>query len=173
VLETGILKINNLPQLWKEQTTNFSHHSDSGSESCQDSFFSEVYLLLLTQSLVRLSRHTHRNGMSQPKYGQIVNCGLAILIVSLFSLWRLRIATQITVGLLAVIRRHPQWFGAPIVIRRPGDCAPLPPSLRPCACPQNVSEIRSGLESCCPNYMTFPRQHTQRLHSENDINEDH
>jgi len=29
------------------------------SESCQDSSFSEVYLLLLTQSLVGLLRHTH------------------------------------------------------------------------------------------------------------------
>jgi len=28
---------------------------------------------------------THRNAMSQPKYGQIVNWGLTILIVSLFS----------------------------------------------------------------------------------------
>ena len=34
-------------------------NNDSCSESFQDSFFSEVYLLLLTQPLVRLSRHTH------------------------------------------------------------------------------------------------------------------
>jgi len=26
----------------------------------------------------------------------------------------------------------PYWFGTPIVIRRQGNCAPLPPSLRPC-----------------------------------------
>jgi len=38
---------------------NFSNYNGSCSESCQDSFFSEVYLLLLTQSLVRFSRHTH------------------------------------------------------------------------------------------------------------------
>jgi len=31
----------------------------ASSESCQDSSLSEVYLLLLTQSLVRLSHHTH------------------------------------------------------------------------------------------------------------------
>ena len=30
-------------------------------------------------------------------------------------------------------RRPPQWFGAPIVIRRPGKWAPLPSSLRPCS----------------------------------------
>jgi len=29
--------------------------------------------------------HTHRNAMSQPKYGQIINYGLTILIVPLFS----------------------------------------------------------------------------------------
>jgi len=40
--------------------------------------------------------HTHRNVMSHPKYVQIINCGLTILIVSLFSLCPLRIATQIT-----------------------------------------------------------------------------
>jgi len=38
---------------------NFSNYIDSCSESYQNSCFSEVYLLLLTQSLVRLSRHTH------------------------------------------------------------------------------------------------------------------
>jgi len=31
----------------------------------------------------------------------------------------------------AVIRRPRKWFGAPIVIRRLGNCAPFPPSLRP------------------------------------------
>jgi len=48
-----------MPELQKELTQIFSNHIDSCSESCQDSFFSEVYLLLLTLSLVRLSRHTH------------------------------------------------------------------------------------------------------------------
>jgi len=38
---------------------NFSNHTDSCSESCQDSFFSEVYLLMLMQTLVRFSSHTH------------------------------------------------------------------------------------------------------------------
>jgi len=38
---------------------NFSKYIDSYSESYQNNCFSEVYLLLLTQSLVRLSRHTH------------------------------------------------------------------------------------------------------------------
>jgi len=42
-----------------ELTQILSNHNDYCSESCQDSFFSEVYLLLLTQSLVRLSSHTH------------------------------------------------------------------------------------------------------------------
>ena len=77
---------------------NFSNYKDSCSESCQESFFSEVYLLLLTQSLVRLLRHTHRNVTNQPKYGQIINCGLTILIVSLFSLCCLRITTQLRSG---------------------------------------------------------------------------
>jgi len=36
--------------------------------------------------------------MSQPKYGQIINCGLTILIVSLFSLSRLRNTTQLRLG---------------------------------------------------------------------------
>jgi len=42
-----------------------------------------------------ITSQTHRNVMSQPTYGQIINCGLTILIVSLFSLCRLRIATQL------------------------------------------------------------------------------
>jgi len=42
--------------------------------------------------------HTHRNVTNQPKYGQIINCGLTILIVSLFSLCRLRITTQLRSG---------------------------------------------------------------------------
>jgi len=36
--------------------------------------------------------------MSQPKYGQIINCGLTILIVSLFSQCRLRNTTQLRSG---------------------------------------------------------------------------
>jgi len=48
VHEAGILKINNLPYLQKELTQNFSNYIDSSNESCQDSTFSEVYLLLLT-----------------------------------------------------------------------------------------------------------------------------
>ena len=31
----------------------------------------------------------------------------------------------------AAIRHPPQWFGAPIVIRRPGNCAPLVTPLKP------------------------------------------
>jgi len=39
------------------------------------------------------------NVMRQPKYRQImINCGLPILIVSLFSLWRLRNTTQLRSG---------------------------------------------------------------------------
>jgi len=36
--------------------------------------------------------------MSQPKYGQIIDCDLTILIVSLCSLCPLRIATQLRSG---------------------------------------------------------------------------
>jgi len=43
-------------------------------------------------------KHTHRNVTNQPKYEQIVNCGVTILIVSLFSLSRLRITTQLRSG---------------------------------------------------------------------------
>jgi len=35
-----------------------------------------------------VTSHTHRNIISQTKYGQIINCDLTILIVSLFSLCR-------------------------------------------------------------------------------------
>jgi len=41
---------------------------------------------------------THRNEMSQPKYRQIINCGIEILIVSLCSLCDLRITTQLRSG---------------------------------------------------------------------------
>ena len=39
--------------------------------------------------------HTHRNATSQPKYWQIIKCRLTIRIVSLFSMCRLRITTQL------------------------------------------------------------------------------
>jgi len=41
---------------------------------------------------------TQRNVMNQSKYGQIINCGLTILIVSLFSLCRLRNTTRLRSG---------------------------------------------------------------------------
>jgi len=66
VPEAGILKINNLPYLSEELTPNFSNYNDSRGESCQDSSFSEVYLLLLTQSLARLSSHTHKPKCNEP-----------------------------------------------------------------------------------------------------------
>jgi len=59
----------------------------------QGSLFAAVYAI----HGAIVTPHTHQNVMSQPKYGQIINCGLTILIVSLFSLCRLRITTQITV----------------------------------------------------------------------------
>jgi len=31
-----------------------------------------------------VTSHTHRNVMNQPKYGQIINCGVTLLIVSVF-----------------------------------------------------------------------------------------
>jgi len=37
---------------------NVSNYNETNSESCRGSSFSKVYLLLLTQSLVRLLRHT-------------------------------------------------------------------------------------------------------------------
>jgi len=45
-----------------------------------------------------VTSHTHQNVMSQPKYKQIINCGLTMLIVSLFSLCRLRNTTQLRPG---------------------------------------------------------------------------
>jgi len=45
VHEAGILKTNNLPQPPKELTHNFSNYNVSSGESCQNSSFSEVYLL--------------------------------------------------------------------------------------------------------------------------------
>ena len=53
-----------------------------------------------------VTSHTHRNVMNQPKYGQIINCGLTTLTVSLFSLWRLRITTQITAD-MALLKKWP------------------------------------------------------------------
>ena len=47
---------------------------------------------------MRLSRHTHRNVMNHRKYGQIINCGLTILTVSLFFPCRLRITTLLRSG---------------------------------------------------------------------------
>jgi len=40
-----------------------------------------------------VTSHTHQNVTNQPNYGQIINCGLKILNVSVF-LCRLRITTQ-------------------------------------------------------------------------------
>jgi len=54
--KAGIVK---MAKFQKELTPNFSNYNDSSSESCQDSSFSEVHLLLLTQSLVRFSRRVH------------------------------------------------------------------------------------------------------------------
>ena len=45
-----------------------------------------------------VTSHKHRNVMSRSKYGQIINCGLTILIVFLFSLCHLRNATQLRSG---------------------------------------------------------------------------
>jgi len=45
-----------------------------------------------------VTSHTQGNVTSQLKYGQIINCGLTILIDSRFSLCRLRITTQLRSG---------------------------------------------------------------------------
>jgi len=45
-----------------------------------------------------VTSHTHRIIMSQPKYGHIINCFWTVLIVSPFSLCRLRIRTQLRSG---------------------------------------------------------------------------
>ena len=45
-----------------------------------------------------VTSHTHRNVTNQPKYGQIINCGLTTLIASLFPLCHLRITTQLRSG---------------------------------------------------------------------------
>ena len=84
------MKINNFPSLQQEIAQNFSTFIDSSSETCEDSSFNEVHythLLLLRHSLVRLSRHTHTPKCNEPAITQTnYNCGLTILIVSLFSL---------------------------------------------------------------------------------------
>jgi len=59
---------------------------------------SEVYLQMLMESMVRLSRHTQPKCNGQSQYGQIMHCGLIILIVSLVSLCHLRITTQLRSG---------------------------------------------------------------------------
>jgi len=59
-----------------------------------------------------VTSHTHRNVTNQPKYGQMINCGLTTLIVSLFSLCRLRITTQLrsgAVGKMAVFFTKRTW----------------------------------------------------------------
>jgi len=45
-----------------------------------------------------VTSHTHRNATSQQIYWRMINCGLTILIVSLFSLCRLRNTTQLRSG---------------------------------------------------------------------------
>jgi len=77
--EAGILKINNLPYLQNKVTQNFSNYIESSGESCQDSSFSEVFGAIGTS-------HTHWSVMNQPKYREIINCDLTILIFSLFTL---------------------------------------------------------------------------------------
>jgi len=95
VPEAGVLKINNLPQLQKELTQNFSNYNDcSGSESCQDSSFSEVYLLLSMQSLVRC-HVTHTPKCNEPAKIRENYCGLTILLATRFSLCCLRITTKV------------------------------------------------------------------------------
>jgi len=44
-----------------------------------------------------VTSHTHRNVTNQPKYGQIINCALTILIVAVF-LCCLRISTKLRPG---------------------------------------------------------------------------
>jgi len=60
-----------------------------------------------------VTSHTHQNVIGQPKYGQIIKLWLeTILIVSLFSLCRLRITTQLisgTVGKIAGIFTKRIW----------------------------------------------------------------
>jgi len=45
-----------------------------------------------------VTSRTQRNVTNLPKYGQIINCGLTILIDSVLSLCRLRIMTQLRSG---------------------------------------------------------------------------
>jgi len=60
----------------------------------QRSLFAAVVAIL---GAIVTSR-THQNVTNQPKYGQIINCGLTIVIDSLLSLCRLRILTQLRSG---------------------------------------------------------------------------
>jgi len=58
----------------------------------------KFFLLLLMQSLVRLSCHTHTEIFwDSQNTGKTINCGLTI-IVSRFSLCRLRITTELRSG---------------------------------------------------------------------------
>jgi len=66
---------------------NFSNYNDSSSESCQDSSFREVYLLLLAKC----------NEPAKIRVNWLC-FNLTILIVSPFSLYRLRITTQVRSG---------------------------------------------------------------------------
>jgi len=45
-----------------------------------------------------VTSRTHQNVTNQQKYGQIINCGLTIVIDTLLSLCRLRIMTQLRSG---------------------------------------------------------------------------
>jgi len=51
---------------------------------------------------------------------------------NLRSFWKqMHCIQESTCDIVGIFRRPPQSFGAPIVIRHPGNCALLPPSLRP------------------------------------------
>ena len=60
----------------------------------QRSLFAAVAAML---GAIATSR-THRNVTNLPKYGQIINCDLTILIDSVLSLRRLRMMTQLRSG---------------------------------------------------------------------------
>jgi len=84
-------------QLKHFASQNFTNHNDSSGECCQERcLFAAVDAIFCCDWHVT---HTHRNVTNQPKYGKIIiNCGLTILIVSLFCLGRLRIMAQLRSG---------------------------------------------------------------------------
>jgi len=55
-----------------------------------------------------------------------------------------------TYDIVGTFRRSPQSFGAPVVIRRPGNCSPCPPSLRPWLHRQQPEKDKQNVDVALP-----------------------